>query len=396
MKRIPQLDGVRGIAILLVIVWHCLSNEIDAAPKSLLYYGTALLRLTWSGVDLFFVLSGFLIAGILFDHRDTSNYFKVFYLRRACRILPLYFFIFALYVCLLRTGVSASPSFEWLFDKHLPGWSYATFTQNILMAARWNMGPRWLDVTWSLAVEEQFYLFVPLLIYFCPRRALLPVLFAAVLMAPILRWTAPGLRAFFDTPWRSDSILSGAMLAVLVRSHSFVSAVRRCRRLLFWSFVILLGGAGVMTSQPQFGEFGWGPGGTLSHLWLAGLYCLLVLIAFLDTEPRLTRLLRWPVFIWCGQLSYSIYLLHKPVLGMSHGLLRNSPPHLSTLYSLGITLLAFGITLGLAALSFRLFEGPIIRFGHQFPYSPNANVAQRAPNESDSLGHVRHIARGAT
>jgi peptidoglycan/LPS O-acetylase OafA/YrhL len=90
-KRISQLDGVRGVAILLVLVYHYFTCQIIAEPGTLFSYLKRATSLTWSGVDLFFVLSGFLIAGILLDHRNTANYFRVFYLRRACRILPLHF-----------------------------------------------------------------------------------------------------------------------------------------------------------------------------------------------------------------------------------------------------------------------------------------------------------------
>jgi peptidoglycan/LPS O-acetylase OafA/YrhL len=77
MKRISQLDGVRGVAILLVLVWHYFAAQVVAEPKSFLHYCASALSLTWSGVDLFFVLSGFLIGGILLDHRNTSNFFRV-------------------------------------------------------------------------------------------------------------------------------------------------------------------------------------------------------------------------------------------------------------------------------------------------------------------------------
>jgi len=152
MKRISQLDGVRGVAILLVLVYHYFTCQIVAEPGTLLSYLNRATSLTWSGVDLFFVLSGFLIAGILLDHRDTANYFRVFYLRRACRILPLHVLLLGLFVCFLATPMAVSPRFEWVFGQPFPLVSYATFTQNILMGIRGDFGPHWLGVTWSLAV----------------------------------------------------------------------------------------------------------------------------------------------------------------------------------------------------------------------------------------------------
>src|SRR2546430_16200390 len=148
MKRISHLDGVRGVAILLVLVWHYFTSQVVAQPKSFTSYCRHATSLTWSGVDLFFVLSGFLIGGILLDHRNTSNYFRVFYLRRVCRIFPLYFIVLALFLALFATSIATSPSFRSLFQDPFPIWSYATFSQNILMGIRGDFGPGFLGITW--------------------------------------------------------------------------------------------------------------------------------------------------------------------------------------------------------------------------------------------------------
>ena len=363
MKRITQLDGVRGVAILLILIWHYFACQIVAEPESVISHCVRALSLTWSGVDLFFVLSGFLIAGILLDHRNTSNFFRVFYLRRVCRIFPLYFLIYGLFLCLTATPLSILPSFQWLFHDPLPLWSYASFTQNLFMGPRGDFGPHWLGITWSLAVEEQFYLFVPLLIYFLPRRALVCVLVPAVLAAPLLRYISPGFHAFVNIPWRSDSLLSGALLAVLVRWHPFVSTVRQHRSFVLALFAALLLGASVMT-------FGSDPLGVFDHLWLAGLYATFILIAFMGSEPFLGRILGSPVLVWFGQLSYGIYMFHQAVSGTLHGVLRHSAPQIRTLSDAGITLVSLCITLALATLSYRFFESPLLRFGHRFQYLP--------------------------
>jgi peptidoglycan/LPS O-acetylase OafA/YrhL len=372
MKRIPQLDGVRGVAILMVMVWHYFWGQIVAQPGSPLAYSRRAVILTWSGVDLFFVLSGFLIAGILIDHRNTSNYFKVFYVRRLCRIFPLYFLVVVSFAILWNFNFAHSTSFRWLFDDPFPLWSYASFTQNIFMGERGDFGPSWLNVTWSLAVEEQFYLLVPLLIYFLPKRPLVWVLLGAIVAAPVLRHLYPGLRSFVNTPWRSDSLLSGALLAVFVRWHPFVQVVRQRRTLVFSVFFCLLGLASVMVIRPKiFGPF--------DHSILAALYTVFILIAFTGFEP-VCAVLRWPVLIWFGQLSYGIYLFHQPVSGLLHALLRRDEPRIQSFVDAGITMAAFVITMVLAMLSFRYFEGPILQIGHRFRYSPK--MADSSPTGS--------------
>src|SRR3990167_10051651 len=104
MKKIIELDGIRGVAIALVLIWHYFATQLWVQDGTLLYYFRYMSALTWSGVDLFFVLSGFLIGGILLDHREAGNYFRVFYIRRVCRIFPLYYAHFALFVMLLSFG----------------------------------------------------------------------------------------------------------------------------------------------------------------------------------------------------------------------------------------------------------------------------------------------------
>jgi peptidoglycan/LPS O-acetylase OafA/YrhL len=375
MKRIAELDGVRGVAILLVLIWHYFTCQAAAESRSIFAYCVKATRLTWSGVDLFFVLSGFLIAGILLDNRDSSNYFRVFYLRRMCRIFPLYFLMLALFVLLSATSIGVSPSYRRLFEDPFPLWSYATFTQNLFMGARGDFGANWLNMTWSLAVEEQFYLVVPLLIYFLPRRNLHCVLVVAILAAPVLRSALPGFRAFVYTPWRSDSLLSGVLLALLVRWPPFMSAVRQRRRFVSSLFLVLLAGAAVMTRhEHEFGAF--------NHLWLAGLYSVFVLIAFAGAEPRIDSLLRSSVLVWFGKLSYGIYMFHQAVSGLLHGALRHSEPTIRTLSDAAITVMAFFITMLLAAFSYYFFERPILRFGHRHQYSPCRRSSQPMPSEA--------------
>ena len=314
-------------------------------------------------VDLFFVLSGFLIAGILLDHRDSSNYFSVFYLRRVCRIFPLYYLVLGLFVCLSATAMGTFPAFQRLLINTIPIWSYATFTQNIFMGHGGYVAPQWLGVTWSLAVEEQFYLFMPLLIYLLPRRTVFWVFLAGVLAAPVLRQLSPGFHTYVGTPWRADDLLSGACLAVLVRSQSFMSLARDHARRISVAFLVFLAGAALLTV--------WHSRLTaLIPLWFAGLYTVFVFLAFADTQPLLGRLLRSRALVWFGLRSYGLYLIHEAADGLCHGCIRHAPSEMRTLSDAGVTSLALLITVALAALSYRFLEQPILRFAHKFPYHP--------------------------
>ena len=196
-SRVPQLDGLRGLAILLVLIWHYVACQMDPKWGSLGVetFGFrvadtlhALISMTWSGVDFFFVLSGFLLGGILMDHKTSPCFFRTFYVRRVCRLFPLYYLLLLLFGLTTLAPLSqACPGLNWLFDHPLPMWSYATFTQNFQMAFKELIGAKQLGVTWSLAVEEQFYLILPLIVYFTTRRSLPFVLVTLILAAPLLR-----------------------------------------------------------------------------------------------------------------------------------------------------------------------------------------------------------------
>jgi peptidoglycan/LPS O-acetylase OafA/YrhL len=320
--------------------------------------------LNWSGVDLFFVLSGFLLGGLLLDNRAATNYFKVFYFRRACRILPIYYLLLAAFVISRSLLHRAGSPVAWFFEPYLPAWPYFLFVQNIAMGLKETTGPNWLGMTWSLAIEEQFYLVLPLLIFLVPRRALLYVVAALGLAAPVLRCVSPGFHAFVNMPWRADSLLAGVALSILVRSRRFMAEAESRRRQILILFSILLAGA-VFMSIADFHAAAVDP---YNHFWLAGLYAVFILIAIIDADRPIGRVLKTPILAWVGTVSYGVYLYHEQVLGLLYGWLRGHQPYINTFADAGVTLLALALTFGVAALSYYSFERPILRYGHTVKY----------------------------
>src|SRR5262249_44795416 len=143
--------------------------------------------LFFSGVDLFFVLSGFLIGGIVLDHRDSASLLPAFYARRFFRIIPLYaLLLVSFFVCRELPGLSQTNRGLY-FTSTVPEWSYLCFTQNIAMAVKRDIGPYWLGVTWSLAVEEQFYLLAPLALLRLTTRQIVIGCVALIVASPIVR-----------------------------------------------------------------------------------------------------------------------------------------------------------------------------------------------------------------
>ena len=185
-NRIPELDGIRGMAIGLVLLGHF--SLVVVTPSTSLAYALVPLRLYWSGVDLFFVLSGFLIGGILLDARTASNYFRVFYTRRFFRIVPIYGVLLVATVIVVRLSRAGYiGNYRELYTTMLPWPFFALFLQNIGMSIWHDYGTLPLGATWSLAVEEQFYLTLPLVIRLFSRRMLLRFIAAGVVAAPLVR-----------------------------------------------------------------------------------------------------------------------------------------------------------------------------------------------------------------
>jgi peptidoglycan/LPS O-acetylase OafA/YrhL len=373
--RYPQLDGLRGIAILMVVEYHyhLLSSLLDWASGRLSDYVGPLLTLGWTGVDLFFVLSGFLIGGILLDNKQASNYFGVFYTRRVCRIFPLYFLVAILF--LLVIPVPRGYVLGMLDHEPLPLWTYFTYTQNIAMAQEGSYGYAWLTPTWSLAVEEQFYLILPFLIAFVPRSRLPYLLVGLFLLALPSRLTLlafyphPAFAVAYLLPSRGgESLFLGVLCALAVRNDS-------CRAFLRAHVKTLYGTIGVLaTGVLILGPYSFRSGTPATYFpssygltLIALLYTCVLLAAVTEKRGLISLLTRNQLLGKVGVISYGIYLLHLPVQGLLFWFLPGAEPTGSRVHFL-ITLVALLLTVALASVSWVYFEKRIVDWGHSFKY----------------------------
>jgi peptidoglycan/LPS O-acetylase OafA/YrhL len=375
MNRIPELDGIRGIAILLVIVWHYVVVPGITSNSEIVAVGLNLLGNTWSGVDLFFVLSGFLIGGILIDNRDARNYFKTFYLRRFFRIVPLYFGWIALFI--LLTAILAKFVFipEELATNAIPLWTYFTFTQNIAMALQGEFGGEWLAVTWSLAIEEQFYLIMPLFVLLVPKKHLPWITIVLVVSVLFMRrlhlaifWTSLGLYVF--APYRADALLLGVLCAWIVRQERWRAWLERRTIVLYIPMIILMGYWVQKNLRGYGGQITSYTTTMYGYTILALMYALFLLIAVVERKGIVKTITRLGFLRLLGTLAYGIYLFHQTVNILMHHFLIGSNRTIETPLDGLITLAAFGVTVGLAYLSWTYFEKPLVAIGHRFRYEP--------------------------
>jgi len=373
-RRVPQLDGIRGTAILLVIIWHFIVVPLKQGPHDsaisqiIAHVGV----LTWSGVDLFFVLSGFLIGGILIDARESPNYFRTFYVRRAFRILPIYLLVVVLYLLLWSIAAGHQIFLRETLGVPMPWWMYFTFTQNFWLAHRaWDSV--FLTLSWSLAVEEQFYLLLPTVIRFVPRQSLLPVAVILALSSALSRcflylhygatW---GTAAYTLISSRADALMLGVICAVLFRDPNWKAALTRNR----WAINVSLAVFGLGVAILTYKRWGVGtvPMCTLGFTCLALFYGSVLMVAMISPQGLLSRTFQASSLMWLGTIAYGLYLFHTMPLVVLFRIFLHRSPALTNWIDGVIALSALLIALAMAFLSWKYFESRLVRLGHRFTY----------------------------
>lgn len=348
---IPELDGLRGIAILLVMIHRVFPRTSGGTPWPI--------EAGWVGVDLFFVISGYLIAGILIDTRDDKNYFRNFYARRILRIFPLFYLLIG--GMLIAFPLLGNP--EFLERAGSPLW-YLLQLGNIPEGLLGKNPPYWLAPTWSLAIEEQFYWTFPLLVAAVSPRKLARWLVAFAVVAVVSRICStialPDRERiqYLFTICRLDTIAAGCLLAVLVRWDRFPAVRERLPR---WLGIIALGTAAiaVLTQLDRTSVFG----RTIGYSVVALGFASLVLLVVLKRDRKSTAVLRWAPLRYLGKICFGLYLLHRP----AETIVSEIAAKLHLTY-LGVALVPVTIAAAvvLASISWLLVEAPFLRLKGYF------------------------------
>jgi len=315
LNHIPELDGLRGVAILMVIINHFWRGaEGGGVAERTLY--TFILN-GWVGVDLFFVLSGFLITGILVDARGKDGYFRNFYARRVLRIFPLYYaFLFVWFVVAPRVFALA-PGGPFTSGSETQIWFW-TYTSNFLSLAKGVTLPNGLNHFWSLAIEEQFYLVWPAVVLFATSRTLRKICIAMMVAGLGFRlWLMstdyPSTAAYVLTPARMGTLAAGAWIAIAMRDASLR------RRLETIAPGVMLGAVALLAAinLPTLKMTGSEPAMQTLGFPLLAIIAAATLVMALDARRahfRFRRILRSGTLKFFGKYSYGMYVVHLPVV----------------------------------------------------------------------------------
>jgi peptidoglycan/LPS O-acetylase OafA/YrhL len=375
----PALDGIRALAFLMVFAQHYL-----AVPWG------------WAGVDVFFVLSGFLITGILFDTRHDLHRIRNFYIRRTLRIFPLYYMVMLVILVLLPV-VHWHLSWGWLvWPAYIGNYArfirpYAQMSSLQLLADFQPVGSvshhqikLFLGHFWSLCIEEQFYLIWPWIVFLNPSRrtllaicgASLPVCLAVRLAGQHLlpQWMLDNEVLYRVTPFRLDALLLGGLIALLIRGPQRAWLLRFARialpgALLALIACVLISTRGVLLQRPYpypAWKFTWG----LSAIDIVS--GLLILVA-LQPDTFVYRIFHLRVLRWVGRISYGAYVFHdiphpqyeyvaRVIVGAIYSGRSMGFHPLAYRITILTSILALGGTLLIARLSFRWFESIFLNF----------------------------------
>ena len=374
-KHIPVLDGLRGIAILLVMMFHSLIIQLDPMPEAepaTLIYAVALSG--WAGVNLFFVLSGFLITGILLDAPRGRRSLGNFYARRALRILPLYYATLLLFFYVLPR--EPFPELAWHDERQILYWTYI---QNWAIAAQgaWPATPN-LNHLWSLNIEEQFYLVWPLLVFWLGRRRL-PWLCALLiggclaLRTLLILQGTPWVSVYVMTVARLDDLAVGCAIACLMRGPRGLAPLIPVARIVGGACLacvigaMLVGGGGLVLWEEWTVTLGF----SVISLGFGS-----ALVAALSARPTgvVSRVLGSVPLRVLGKYSYALYVVHLPIvvllMNVQFSFGRSAffgyvamPGTASYLFDLAATI---GLSFTAAIVSWHAIERPFLRLKSRF------------------------------
>jgi len=353
MKRIPEIDGLRALAIIMVIAYHYFNNLLSVNSTSL-YYLKLLTNQMWSGVDLFFIISGFLISTLLFKSRGRASYFKDFYIKRFFRIFPIYYGVLILYVFIRYFSCHVI-----LEGDEIPMWSYFVYLQNFFFAKYNNLGVSILSVSWSLAVEEQFYLVWPIMIYIFNRKNFLVFLCILLALCLLVRFSVSNdYTRIFVLPSRMDGLILGSLIGYLyVFYNDVLKKISISLIIIIGSLVCFFYYIMIFLIDSNFMGVNVFP--------IVIFYSVLLLLVLNSRELFIKRLLRNKLLYHISSISYGVYLYHMIIISLFFYIFKGSNPSLTTYLDLILITISLIVTYLVSYVSFHKIERPLIFLGRK-------------------------------
>ena len=355
-KRITELDGLRGLMTIMVVVSHYY-GEVQ--------HGWKVFMFGWVAVKMFFVLSGFLVGRLAYERHECVNFISVFYIRRLCRTIPVYMvcvLIVFLFICMFGRE-------RWLVTTNeFPLWSYLTFTQNYLMVSTNSMGWPWLAPTWTLSVEEYFYLFVPVIFLAVPVRYLIYVFSIGAFLSVALRISIfqfgifPYITGLVYLPSNADAIFIGMIAGIfyltsLSKLNLYIKTIR------IMPFISLSVALIIQLFDNEHRQLFQSIG-----FFIISVGCSAFILSLVMKSPESTRF-NSRILCFFGDNSYSIYLTHLSVLGVIHGILFNKVPDIESWRQLLATTAALPLSVLCGWVFTKIVEAPFTRYGRQWRWA---------------------------
>lgn len=363
--HILELDGLRGLAILIVTINRFAKHVPTETTAG--FISAKVFEAGERGVDLFFVLSGFLITGVLLDARERAGFFRKFFARRTLRIFPLYFSALFGFLVLVPAIWPVSHPFRLAQEQQFYLWTYLANVRQA-MVGEWCLGS--LDHFWSLAVEEHFYLMWPFVVWMLGREKTFKfaVMFAIVCTVARIAFAtlsensvASDVMSFF----RFDGLLLGAAVACVAREpgglQRFIKLARHGVLLSFLAIlmVTLMGGRVL----------------TISHsVWAVFWTCVLVTLLCSPVEGQIAGLFRWSGMRSLGKYSYAMYVFQSPLIPLLGGMISaagiatmlNMNPGYAVLPTIIYTIIMFIVSYAMAIFSWHLLEKHCLKLKRYF------------------------------
>lgn len=370
-EHMPRLDGLRGLAILWVIFHNAGMKEVDTSEGMIIKLIELIASTGWIGVQLFFVLSGFLITGILLDGRGSKRQLPNFYMRRILRIFPLYYIFLILVFVVIPTAGLMPDWLESSHDKQLWYWLYIiNWTQPFFDELAFGH-------FWSLAIEEQFYIFWPLLVVFLRLRTLVFICMGLVVSAPLIRLfmiqSYPDIAsdiAYTFTIARWDALAIGGLLAIAVRNQNAFEKINAYSLRIVILLLICVSAQILVNHEfaPVSGHWG-----AINQSIAAVLSAALIFNSLSSTgvlTKSLSFLFSSNFLRLLGKYSYSMYIVHIPIKFIWFSTFAFDPSQYHRWEHLGVLLLnfiaIFLLTLAVSIATWYLIEKPFLGFKRFF------------------------------